>query len=203
MSTKLLFSPTGKRITHVTCSATIICPVEDVKIGDDESIAWQRVGPFIIQDEGPDTRMVDAAGVTWPLGRLRTTDQLSVIDEHSKVEYVADTLNIDEGQAQAVIDLVTDRLDPEIVDGVREWTRRCIHRPTGIGLVMYAIDRVTEGHGVEGVRSDDEGSHGADFEYVNQGDTYTMTVVFDHRTNQFLMTTMGDMIEQAEENDDD
>lgn len=62
-------------------------------------------------------------------------------------------------------------------------------------------DRRLEGHGVEAIRGDyhvDNYYYDIVALYVNMGDTYNGTILYETDTGRFLVTTMGDWVEQNE-----
>lgn len=64
--------------------------------------------------------------------------------------------------------------------------------------LSYASDLI-EGFGVECIWGDaiPENGHSPDVEYVNTGDTYTPTVIYDRVTRRFLWgACWGDIVEQ-------
>jgi hypothetical protein len=52
-----------------------------------------------------------------------------------------------------------------------------------------------EGFGIEGELDEDRG---LDFQYVNMGDMYALTILFDGKENKFTVSTWADMIEKQE-----
>lgn len=62
---------------------------------------------------------------------------------------------------------------------------------------MHAINALIGGHGVEYIGAEGDRvfmSYG--IEYVNTGDTYNATVIYDYKTGRFSVTTVGDVIER-------
>lgn len=57
---------------------------------------------------------------------------------------------------------------------------------------MHAINALIEGHGIEHAPAE----KGPGFDYVNMGDTYAATIVYDYKTGRFSVTTVGDVIER-------
>jgi hypothetical protein len=55
-------------------------------------------------------------------------------------------------------------------------------------IIMVAINEVLDGYGVHYCEE-------YDFEYVNIGDTYDCTVVYDRELKEFKITSWGDYIE--------
>jgi len=114
-------------------------------------------------------------------------------------------------QAQLVADLCNGEItiDPFNVDErfpkTAAWCRQCYNPPSQNELILAALDDVIDGFGTEAIRDPDD-SDNIIAEYVNTGDTYNGTIVFDHETSEYVLTTWGDWYEgwineQNEEND--
>lgn len=105
-----------------------------------------------------------------------------------------------------------DRLGPSIAHSVgpelalqrlRE-LRRALERwrdrdGTRRSEVLNLADELLDGHGVELIRTDADDHHeihGA--EYVNMGDAYTCTLLFDHERCRFDAMDWGTWVELAE-----
>lgn len=69
----------------------------------------------------------------------------------------------------------------------------CYSEPDRLYKILYAIDELLEGHGVECVRKDGEVA----LEYINMGDTYIPTIVFNHKTWTFRCCSLGDIVEKG------
>jgi cytochrome oxidase Cu insertion factor (SCO1/SenC/PrrC family) len=77
---------------------------------------------------------------------------------------------------------------------VRKWLEEW--RDAHVGW-MHALKKINEGigaHGVEGARDEDDRY----VSYVNTGDTYNATVLYDEFHKTMHVTTLGDFIEAAE-----
>ena len=70
----------------------------------------------------------------------------------------------------------------------------CDGKQRHVGDAMVVANIVLEGHGV--VRLTDRPEY--DFDYVNMGDTYVTTLVYDHLATRFRVASWGDMVETAE-----
>lgn len=65
-----------------------------------------------------------------------------------------------------------------------------------IRRALMFIDQATEGFGVEYIPSEQDTFHSAlGLEYVNQGDTYTPTVYYDHGTGVWHVGDWGTVVE--------
>lgn len=65
-----------------------------------------------------------------------------------------------------------------------------------IDEAMLRANSVLNGHGVEAIRGDSPYEPAA--LYVNMGDTYTATILYDRDANTFHVTSYGDWIESQE-----
>lgn len=108
----------------------------------------------------------------------------------------------DPNAAEKAAAILNDEFDPEDIPAVAKWVAKCYHRPSEGELKMAALDAVLEGFGVEAIRVEGEwvSHYHGDLvaSYVNQGDTYTETVVHDHETDEFHVTSWGDWLEKWE-----
>ena len=80
---------------------------------------------------------------------------------------------------------------------VKTWIAQCYHMPTPNELKLKALNEVLEGYGVEGIANPSDSSEQIAV-YVNMGDTYAETVVYDIATREFAFTSWGDFFEQWE-----
>ena len=66
---------------------------------------------------------------------------------------------------------------------------------------MRVINGILEGHGVEAIRGDyyvDRYHYDIVASYVNMGDTYNATIVYETETGRFIVTSYGDWVERNE-----
>jgi len=109
-----------------------------------------------------------------------------------------------EEDVKQAMGIIEGRLDPEGWEEVETWVSSCFHRPWEEELKMAALNVVLAGYGVEGITPEGEDSCRAT--YVNQGDTYALTVVYDIEEGEFIATDWGTWMEnwereQAKDND--
>ena len=91
---------------------------------------------------------------------------------------------IDEDQAKEVLDLM-----------------KYPGSPSKASDNLEKIDKLIDGYGVEAINSEDYYTDyftDAMAVYVNMGDTYASTVLFDTDEREFLLTTVGDWQKQKE-----
>lgn len=69
--------------------------------------------------------------------------------------------------------------------------------PNAIRAALNKVDAILGGHGVEYIQSAQDTMYSAQgIEYVNMGDTYAATILFDHARDSFLVDSWGNIVEQ-------
>jgi hypothetical protein len=75
----------------------------------------------------------------------------------------------------------------------------CFNPPSCADLKLSVINSITEGHGVEYIAHKDDTFHEVHgLDYVNMGDTYITTVIYDYRSSRFILGDWGTIIETRE-----
>jgi hypothetical protein len=63
--------------------------------------------------------------------------------------------------------------------------------------VLRLADKIMDAHGVEYIQSGEDTMYDKDgLDYVNMGDTYDTTLIFDHRKGRFIVSSWGDIVER-------
>jgi hypothetical protein len=62
---------------------------------------------------------------------------------------------------------------------------------TGAPRILQAADKMMDGNGVERISG-----VGGGLMYVNMGDTYDTTLIYDYKTNRFVVSSWGDIVER-------
>lgn len=62
---------------------------------------------------------------------------------------------------------------------------------TGAPRILQTADKMMNGHGVERISG-----VGGGLMYVNMGDTYDATLIYDYKTNRFVVSSWGDIVER-------
>lgn len=103
------------------------------------------------------------------------------------------------GKGQTLRNLLTGLSAPESYECVQALIRQSYHRPKPHDRLMLALNHVLEGHGVECIpASGDTSDWTPDMEYINLGDTYDLTLIYDHLTGSWKLQSWGDWVEIAE-----
>lgn len=104
-----------------------------------------------------------------------------------------------ESIATAILDLVSGKTDPEDYQSVERWIQQWrYHRPSDIELAMCAINELLETYGVEALFFEDGAAYPR-YTYCNTGDTYAATVCYDYDTEEYLVASWGDLVEEHEQ----
>lgn len=75
----------------------------------------------------------------------------------------------------------------------------CHHPPGSVDLRLTVINDIIGGHGVEYISHRDDGMRDVyGIEYVNLGDTYITTILYDHKLDSFRCSDYGSIIERRE-----
>ena len=100
-------------------------------------------------------------------------------------------------QARKLRDLMTGKTDPNTYDAVKQWTDQCFNPPSENELIMEALNEELETCGVETIRGRYVDNYHDDIQavYCNTGDTYDITILLDHETGNFRVTSWGDWFE--------
>jgi len=100
---------------------------------------------------------------------------------------------------KTLLGIIRGKIDPMTFQSVARWVNSCYNMPSDVELKMEACNEVLSGYGVEAIRGKWRSSYHGDivFTYVNMGDTYDQTVVFDCVKHEFHLTSWGDAVEHA------
>ena len=106
-----------------------------------------------------------------------------------------------EETAKKIRGIITGEINPEVFYSVELWLKSCHNRPSDPELQMCALDEVLGGFGVEPITTGgylDHYHQNIQAVYVNMGDTYDLTILFDNKTQKFVLTSWGDWVERHE-----
>lgn len=103
---------------------------------------------------------------------------------------------VNEETAKVLAALIDGKVNPEDVSrACKAWTLSCYNEPSWQEKVMCAANDLIGGHGVEGI-DDPESCVNCAAAYVNLGDTYITTLMYDYRNDQFIVSSWGDYAER-------
>lgn len=105
---------------------------------------------------------------------------------------------VDNDKYTILKELLDDDTDEEMIEQFesnQKWISQCFNKPDLHSLRMNALNEVLEGHGVETIRGSEWDSFYGDvtFEYINVGDSYTPTVIYDIRNDKFKLKCIADV----------
>lgn len=110
---------------------------------------------------------------------------------------ITELFKLDTADAITCVHIINGMRDPCEFARVDSYARSCYGVPDRSTLKLMALDEIIGGFGLESVRDPEDEFH-YQFSYVNTGDTYTPTFIYDEDTGEFHVTTVGDYIEKLE-----
>lgn len=114
------------------------------------------------------------------------------------IKRLMDCLNIEEDKAREVLWVVKGIIDPMDYESVKTWVSRCYNPPSRVELKLEALNEIIDGYGTESIEGDYVDSYYMDIRYIyiNKGDTYQGTIVFDTANSKFILSSWGDIVEK-------
>ena len=114
---------------------------------------------------------------------------------------LVDALHITPEQAATVRALIRGEIkiqDNPLFPRTAQWINSCYHAPRRLDRILSALNECLETQGVECITSGEQRMDGSHIvaEYLNAGDTYNATLLFNHRTQAFSLTSWGDFVER-------
>jgi hypothetical protein len=84
----------------------------------------------------------------------------------------------------------------QIVSGAEAKELRNLMDSSSVAHVLRSASKMMDGFGVEYIRSSNDTVRTPDgLDYVNMGDTYDLTLVYDHNKGKYVVTSWGDIVE--------
>jgi hypothetical protein len=113
-----------------------------------------------------------------------------------------DKLN-DSKAAEHIAGLLNGEIQPDSFPKTAKWIQGCYNDLDDDEKILEAVNEVLEAYGTEGITP--EGQVYPVAAYVNMGDTYEATVVYDIEEKEFILTNWGDWLEgwESEQDSDD
>lgn len=107
------------------------------------------------------------------------------------IKTIAEGLNLDRDQARQIKDLISGKTEPENVPSHCHYSHK-------IAAILEACNTIGEFAGVEYIadkRDQDNYIDAYGLSYLNAGDTYTPTLIYDHAAGRYFVTSIGDILE--------
>lgn len=99
------------------------------------------------------------------------------------------------GKGKEIRMLLEQKTKTTDYESVRDWEARCYHRPKYTERLMLALNEIIEGFGVEAIWGP-ESEIWPEAAYVNMGDCYNATLMYDYRDQRVRVTTVGYFVER-------
>ena len=100
------------------------------------------------------------------------------------------------GHGKQLRKILTEEIDPTTYKHVAELLGNSSHRVSDLQMIMEACNEELDGHGVEAIFA--QGDQWPGMEYVNMGDAYNTTIIYDHRVSRFKVMCYGEWLEKAD-----
>lgn len=97
------------------------------------------------------------------------------------------------GKGKVIKALLTGITPTRSFPSVQALLKQCYSEPDTHYRRMTALNEILEGCGIEAIREEESGTLRAD--YINMGDAYRTTLLFDFNRGRYLLTTWGDFVE--------
>ena len=98
--------------------------------------------------------------------------------------------------AKAIKKVLTGRTDLMMVKAAEKRQREAYNPHSALTLALEAVNELMGQCGVEYIESNDDTMYEAQgIEYINNGDTYKLTMTYDHRADLWRISSWGDYIE--------
>ena len=108
-------------------------------------------------------------------------------------------LDLSDDQVEAITALCDGSADPELYPSVRILIRSCYRHPSRLYQTLEACNEILDGHGIEALTGEDWGSsYFGDIQalYVNMGDSYLPTLIYDCQNKSWHVDCVGDFVER-------
>jgi hypothetical protein len=115
------------------------------------------------------------------------------------IKRISESLNVERETARKIKALVNYELEPDQFESVDAWIRQCYNEPSIDEKIMCALNELLDGHGIEAIRDSRQwDSYYGDcrFSYVNMGDTYNATILYDCMNDRYILSSWGDVVER-------
>lgn len=101
------------------------------------------------------------------------------------------------GKGKEIRELLERKRDVYAYASVQELVRECYHPPKYMHRLETALNEILEGYGTEAIFGPDSYTQ-PDAVYINMGDAYNTTLLYDHTRGRWIVTSWGDWIESQE-----
>ena len=97
------------------------------------------------------------------------------------------------GKGKELRELLTKKRKTTDYESVNGWLKQCYNKPTYQERLEVALNEILEGFGAEALFTDSK--MWPTIVYINMGDCYVTTLLYDYDKGNWYLTTYGDYIE--------
>jgi len=120
------------------------------------------------------------------------------------VKAMIEDLGLSSETAKAIKKVLTGRTDLMMINSAQKRQLEAYNPHSALTLALEAVNELMEQCGVEYIASKDDTMHEAQgIEYINNGDTYNLTMTYDHRDDLWRISSWGNYLELEPERFED
>jgi hypothetical protein len=111
---------------------------------------------------------------------------------------------LDNKAIKSILKIINKRYDSNYLDQFesnQKWIKQCFNRPNELELRLNALNELLEGFGTETIDHNEWVNKYWRYcigVYINMGNSYSPTIIYDTRDNEFILTSWGDFVEGIE-----
>lgn len=126
-----------------------------------------------------------------------------LLDNNYSKRELANAFQIELDKVQLILDIIKDQgIFLSQFKSVQHLRKQCFNPPDRVTEQLEAINELTDGCGIESITFEDYHYNsywgGCIGLYVNFGDTYQLTIIYDVSNNQFEFNSWGEFYEAKE-----
>ena len=110
------------------------------------------------------------------------------------IEELQSAFSLSNVEAVALYGVISGHLPARLFSDVQRWTGRCYNTPSNSELRLCAANQIIQGHGIERIPD-------TEIDYVNMGDTYIITLLYNHDNDEWSLGSWGDIVESLEDSE--
>lgn len=104
-------------------------------------------------------------------------------------------MKLDKDQAKRIRGLIHGEIKTNTSEAVNNWVAQCHHKPNYIERLLVALNEAADTYGVEYLTQ--QGGMRATHAYLNVGDPYVPTIIYNYNKDHFYIGCWGTIVENG------